>query len=245
MSNFKIIPVLDILNSTAVHAVKGERSRYKCLKSNLFDSSNPIKIIKELKQKFGFLEFYIADLDAIMKRKPNLELINEILKIPNIKIIIDPGIVNIKDIYLYSKYPLEKLILGLETIESIETILEGLKIIGSSKIIVSIDMYKEEIRTKINSLHNQDTLTVINLIKELGVSTIILLDLFKVGQKLGGISPLYLQIRNLFDGKIIVGGGIKNLKDIKKYQSENFNGVLIGTTIYDGTIKVRDLKSFY
>ena len=35
MNNFKIIPVIDILNSKAVHAKKGERTKYKTLKSNL------------------------------------------------------------------------------------------------------------------------------------------------------------------------------------------------------------------
>ena len=32
MKKFKIIPVIDILNSEVVHAVKGEREKYKPLK---------------------------------------------------------------------------------------------------------------------------------------------------------------------------------------------------------------------
>jgi len=245
MSNFKIIPVLDILNSTVVHAVRGERKKYKPLRTNLFDSCDPLKILEEFKHKYDFSEFYIADLDAIMKKQPNLELLAKILKIPNIKIIIDPGIKSSEDIYLFSKYSVEKLILGLETIESIDIILKCLEIIGYPKTIISVDMYKEKIRTKIRLFHTQATLNVINLIKKLGISTIILLDLFKVGQKLGGIPPLYLQIRKFFDGQIFVGGGIKDLNDIKKYQSENFDGVLLGTALYDETIKIKELKTFY
>jgi len=80
MPNFKIIPVIDILNSKAVHAIKGERAKYKPLESKLIKSSDPIEIIKVLKQEFNFREFYIADLDAIIKNRPNLEL-----KIANIE----------------------------------------------------------------------------------------------------------------------------------------------------------------
>jgi phosphoribosylformimino-5-aminoimidazole carboxamide ribotide isomerase len=243
MHNFKIIPVLDILNSIIVHAVKGERNEYKPLKTYLFDTNDPIKVLKEFRQKYGFTEFYIADLDAIMKKQPNLKLLSEIIEISNIQIILDPGIVSIGDLYLYSKYSIEKIILGLETVESVDIILECLKINSRSKTIVSIDMYKEKIRTNIKEFQNQHPLKVVKVINNLGVNSIILLDLFKVGQKLGGISPLYHQIKKQFKGEILVGGGIKDLNDLKKYKSENFNGVLVGTAIYDGTIKIKDLKS--
>ena len=69
MKNFNVIPVLDILNSEAVHAVKGERNKYKPLKSKLFNSSDPLEILKILSYNFQFTEIYIADLDAIIKKK--------------------------------------------------------------------------------------------------------------------------------------------------------------------------------
>ena len=101
MSSFRIIPVIDILDSKAVHAIKGERAKYKPLKSNLINSSDPIEIIKVLKQKFNFREFYIADLDAIIKYSPNLEILSTILKIPEIDVILDPGIKDKEDLLKY------------------------------------------------------------------------------------------------------------------------------------------------
>ena len=50
MKSFKIIPVIDILNSTAVHAKKGERTKYKPIQSTLFQSSNPVEIIRKIKK---------------------------------------------------------------------------------------------------------------------------------------------------------------------------------------------------
>ena len=104
MKNFKIIPVIDILNSKTVHAKKGERTKYKPLKSYLFQSSNPVEIIRILKKKYNFELFYIADLDSIIKKAPNFQILKEILKISNIEFILDPGIVDLEDISNFLRF---------------------------------------------------------------------------------------------------------------------------------------------
>ena len=244
MSSFKIIPVIDILDSKAVHAIKGERAKYKPLKSKLINSSDPIEIIKVLKQKFNFREFYIADLDAIIKYSPNLEILSTILKIPEIDVIIDPGIKDKEDLLKYSKYKIKKLILGLETINGYNVINEGLRILGKYKLIVSLDMFKGKIISKIKDLRNQNPINVVNKLKRFGVKELILLDLFRVGQKIGGIPPVYLKILKNFKGAVLVGGGIKDLVDLTRYYNNKFSGVLIATALYDGSIKIDKLKVF-
>ena len=242
MKKFKVIPVIDVLNSEAVHAIKGEREKYKPLKSVLIKSSNPVEIIKKIKNETIIHEVYIADLDAIIRRKPNFTLITKILKIPEIKVMIDPGIILAKNISEYSKFSLDSLILGLETLENLEVISECLKIMGGHKTIVSIDMYNSVIQTNVKEILNQNPIEIIKKIEELGVKKIILLDLFKVGQKIGGIPPLYLKIRDIYNGKIFVGGGIKDIRDIELYKQYDFSGVLIGTALHDGTIEIEKLR---
>lgn len=244
MLSFKIIPVIDLLRSEAVHALKGERVKYQPLKSKLFNSSNPIKIIEVLRRKFNFQEFYIADLDAIVYKNPNIKLLSKMLEIPHIKIMLDPGIKNKEDLFLYSNLKMNKLILGLETIQNYSVIKESLNLLGSNKTIVSIDMYDGKIISNILSLKNQNPIKIIDVIEHIGVKVVILLDLFRVGQKLGGIPPLYLEIRDRFKGDILVGGGIKNLEDIKKYREEKFSGILIATALYDGSLNFEDFKDF-
>ncbi len=242
MKKFKIIPVIDILNSEAVHAIKGEREKYKPLKSVLIKSSDPIKIIKKIKHESSINEVYIADLDAILRLEPNYSLLTKILKIHEIKVMIDPGIILKKNILEYSNYGLDSLILGLETVKNLEVISKCLKIMGSHKTIVSIDMYKKVIQTNVKEIKNQHPIEVIKKIEELGVKKIILLDLYNVGQKIGGIPPLYLEIRKQFNGQILVGGGIKDIRDIELYKHHGFSGVLIGTALHDGTIEIEKLR---
>jgi len=242
MKKFRIIPVIDILNSEAVHAVKGERKNYKPLKSVLINSSDPLAIIKKINHKYLIKEVYIADLDAILRRKPNFSLLIKILKLPEIKIMIDPGIISTKNILEYSIYGLDSLILGLETIKNLGVISDCLEIIGPQKTIVSIDMYKEVIQTNVKEIKKQHPIEIIKKVDELGVKKIILLDLYKIGQKIGGIPPLYQEVREKFNGQIIVGGGIRDVRDIELYKQENFSGVLIGTALYDGTIEIEKLR---
>ena len=244
MNKFRIIPVIDILNSQAVHAIKGEREKYKPLKSVLINDSNPTQIASKLKNKYLFNEFYIADLDAILQRKPNITILSKILDIPGVEIMIDPGIKTKKNIENYFRLNLKSLILGLETLRDLKVITSCLKLFDTNNIVVSIDMYNEVIQTNIEEFRNQDILEIVRKIEDLGVVNIILLDLFKVGQKMGGISALYLKIREQFNGEILVGGGIKDIQDIKEYKSNNFSGVLIGTALHDGSIKIEELRNF-
>ena len=244
MNKFRIIPVIDILNSQAVHAIKGEREKYKPLKSVLINDSNPIRIALKLKNKYLFNEFYIADLDAILQKKPNIAIISKILDIPGVEIMIDPGIKTKKNVEKYFKLNIKSLILGLETLRDLKVIRGCLNLFDTNNIVVSVDMYNEVIQTNIREFKNQDILEVVSKIEDLGIVNIILLDLFKVGQKMGGISALYLKIREQFNGEILIGGGTKDLQDIKDYKSNNFSGVLIGTALHDGSIKIEELRNF-
>jgi phosphoribosylformimino-5-aminoimidazole carboxamide ribotide isomerase len=244
MSKFRIIPVLDILNSTAVHAIKGERNKYKPLKSKILNTSDPLEIVNIIKHKFYFDEVYIADLDAIIKRKQNHVLLSEILKTYDLKVMLDPGIIHKTDILTYSKYNLSKLILGLETIKNFEVIKEGLYIMGQKRLSVSIDMYQGSIISNLKELDNQSPLDVVRILKNLGITEIILLDLFRVGQKIGGIPPLFIKFRDQFEGNILIGGGVKELKDLEMMYNKNFSGVLIATALYDGSLDIDALKNF-
>jgi phosphoribosylformimino-5-aminoimidazole carboxamide ribotide isomerase len=242
MSKFKIIPVIDILNSEAVHAIKGERKSYKPLSSKLFKNSNPFDILKVLAVNYKFRDFYIADLDAIINDTPNNHLLNTILKMLDIDIMIDLGIINIKDILRFSKIGFNKLIIGLETVSSLEVIKEAVNIMGKNKLVLSIDMYKEKVLSNVKRIKDKSPIEIVKIVEDIGVNEIILLDLFRVGQKIGGIPSQYLKIQESFNGNILVGGGIKDYKDLINYKEYNFAGVLIATALYDGTISIEEVK---
>ena len=69
-SHFRVIPVLDVKNGQAVHAVGGIRSHYRPLQSLLHPSCEPLELARAYRDLLGLRELYLADLDAISGNDP-------------------------------------------------------------------------------------------------------------------------------------------------------------------------------
>ena len=68
----RIIPVLDLKGGEVVRAEKGRRDLYRPIVTPLCDGSDPVAVAEGLRTLFPFPVFYIADLDAIEGRAPNI-----------------------------------------------------------------------------------------------------------------------------------------------------------------------------
>jgi phosphoribosylformimino-5-aminoimidazole carboxamide ribotide isomerase len=64
----QVIPVVDLLDGHAVRAVRGERSRYRPIRSSLCATSDPVEIARALVAATGARILYVADLGAILSR---------------------------------------------------------------------------------------------------------------------------------------------------------------------------------
>ena len=61
----RVIPVIDLKGGLAVHAVRGDRERYRPLRSRIAEGSDPVDLTHAVRERFGLDELYVADLDAI------------------------------------------------------------------------------------------------------------------------------------------------------------------------------------
>ena len=106
---FRIIFVLDVHKGTAVHAIRGERSKYQPVTgSKVCNSSAPLEIIQVLSPR----EVYIADLDRLQHQGDNFELIEKISG--KTRTMADIGAENMNDIEKCAKIS-DTVILGTET----------------------------------------------------------------------------------------------------------------------------------
>ncbi|MFO8019486.1 MAG: HisA/HisF-related TIM barrel protein [Promethearchaeia archaeon] len=246
MSNFQLIPVMDLLNNKVVHAIRGERKNYKPLDKE-FPSypSNPLELIKKVILKFKITSFYVADLNLIQHnqdKSPNFGFLRKLSSLSEIDILIDLGIRKQKNLLPYVDLNFSKYILGLETLSTLDTLRTCLKQYSPEKIILSLDLYKGNLITNISDMKENSLQQNLKIFENLGVRNLILLDLYRVGSKEGGIPPLYLKILDQAEGEVFVGGGIKNIEDVVRYKKEGFSGVLVGTSLYDGTISGNDIE---
>lgn len=245
MNNFRIIPVLDILNGVAVHAIKGFREAYKPIKSIVTKSSNFLEVIDSY-NSYGFEELYIADLDSIINHNYQVERLKSILCNSKLKIMIDAGIQNQNDLKVIKDIGFQKIILGLETIESIETIRECTEIIGRDSIIISVDMKNKQLMTNNTTISKLGIMGFIDELSRMNINQIILLDIAKVGSKSGCYEEVYGEIRRNYPNfSILIGGGARNINDLIYLKEKRMDGVLIASALHDGSISKDELKTLF
>lgn len=64
----KIIPVIDLMDGLAVHAVRGRRESYRPLCTPLCQDPDPFAVVASYLRLHPFDTFYVADLDALTGR---------------------------------------------------------------------------------------------------------------------------------------------------------------------------------
>jgi len=230
---FRIIFVMDILNGSVVHAVKGERSKYKPIHSSMIcDSSDPFQVISAVKPR----EIYIADLDHIQGIGDNFEIIKKISG--KTKNMVDIGVKNMEDVQKCADIA-ETVIIGTETASF--DILEKAALQFPGRINVSIDMKNGYVLTKDTTLKVRPE-DIIRRLNEIEIQEIIMLDLGKVGTSYG-IDEIFLtKIADLSHHTILVGGGIKNLEDIETVRRLGINGALAATALHNGNIPISFIR---
>ncbi|ENN96089.1 hisA/hisF family protein [Methanocaldococcus villosus KIN24-T80] len=216
----EVIPVIDIKDGKAVSGKSGKRDDYKPLKSIFCPIPNPIKISEALSEYFN--RIYIADLNAIMGRGNNFDIIKDI----KMKKIVDFGIRRREDFNICKKFLKEndKIILATETLKDLSLLKEN--------VFVSLDF-------KDNKLLNYDLDFIISLINE--KTPLIILDISSVGTKRGINKELINMVMRKVNNPIYVGGGVRNKEDLKVCVDLGIDGVLVGTALHSGELKLDEL----
>ncbi len=224
---FRIIFVADLLDGLVVHGVKGERGRYRPIHhfSKIVDTSDPNEIISKIRPK----EVYIADLNRLMNSGgSNKELIKSISA--SCKIMLDYGVKSMKDVEVASKIA-SNVILGTETAS-----LDLIERASAFDISVSVDI-KEGSVVSCDGHIKPDPIDLIKKLNDYDLQNLIILNMGAVGTKVGIDREFLLNVSKISKHKLILGGGIKNLEDIRILKEIGFDGALVATAIHDGSIQ--------
>lgn len=91
----QIIPVVDVLHGCAVRGVRGERSRYQPVESQLCGGSDPVDVARALLDYCAASVLYVADLDGIMRGAPQIDTLMRLIRaLPGIELWLDAGFTN-------------------------------------------------------------------------------------------------------------------------------------------------------
>jgi phosphoribosylformimino-5-aminoimidazole carboxamide ribotide isomerase len=237
----KIIPVVDVLKGIVVHAVRGKRKEYQPLKSVLCASTDPVEVAVALRA-FGFNELYVADLDAITGRYPNLSLLRRIETETGFKLMVDAGITTLKAAEEMIDSGVSKFIIGTETMLHTNFVADAITSFGSKKVMVSLDLMGNRVLNRFKSDTPAEPMKLLREFQNIGVSQIIVLDLAKVGSGEGVNKPFLKDVLAKIEAKVYVGGGVQDVKDLLELKDLGVYGVLVATALHLGKISPEELK---
>jgi len=230
----QIIPVIDLYKGVVVHAIEGNRNKYKAISSTLCLSSDPIDVITSLLTIFNFKSIYIADLDALEKQGEHTSTIETICNhFPDLVIWLDTGHTLLKHYLESSKYPNLRLILSSESLPSVNAFSSLKQQHVKHNFILSLDFKDDQLLGCPDILQNI----------QLWPNDVIVLNLNSVGSKRGVQFPGPLNQTVLTSRfNIYYGGGIRDLNDLKELQYLGCAGSLVSTALHNMKITAEDIK---
>jgi phosphoribosylformimino-5-aminoimidazole carboxamide ribotide isomerase len=236
----RLIPVLDVLNGQVVRAVSGRRSEYRPVVSKLTTSTDPVEVAKALLAMTGAGELYVADLNAITGMPIVSKGARGVLENCSVPTWLDAGIGR-TDILVFPDAPHLRPVVGFETCRVPEILLETLIEPLRRPVAFSIDLRDGRLLGNWRGWglkNDRDVMSLARRAVTMGVHTLIVLDLARVGTGTGcGTEDLLRQIRAEFPGvDLLAGGGVRTWEDVERLGAAGATGVLVASALHDGVL---------
>ena len=235
----EIIPAIDIIEGKCVRLTQGDYNQKKIYKEN------PLEVAKEFEDA-GLTRLHLVDLDGAKEGKVRNWKVLELLA-GKTSMVIDfgGGIKTEKDLQIIFECGAALATIGSMAVKDENTFIEWLKKYGADKFLLGADVKDEKI-----AVHGwQETTEIwiydfIQKYSEQNVRQVFCTDVAKDGALEGPSTELYKNIIQKFpELHFIASGGVSNINDVYKLEEINCNGVIIGKAIYEGRIKLSELKN--
>lgn len=236
----QIIPAIDIIEGKCVRLTQGDYAQKKVY------NENPLEVAKQFEDA-GIIRLHLVDLDgAKVGRVVNWKLLESIAS--KTKLIIDfgGGIKAQKDIEIVFNSGGAIATAGSIAVKEPITFYQWLKKYGGEKILLGADVKGENI--SIHGWTEQTEINIFDFLKqniEEGLQQAFCTDISKDGLLQGPAIDLYKKIIEKFPSLFfIASGGVSSMKDLEQLKEIGCKGVIIGKAIYEGRIKISDLRLF-
>ena len=239
----RIIPVLDLAGGRAVHARGGQRAGYLPVRSVLAPDAPgaALPLARSFRTRLGAQECYVADLDAIEGRAPQLELLTRLadpVEGFGRGLMVDAGSSDVAAVRSVLRTGAGAVVVGLETLGPGAELTRIVQAAGPDRIGFSLDLRDGQPVLRPGSPFVGAPLTeIVEVAERAGMKRIIVLDLVRVGSRSGLDLGLIRALRRGFPSiRLLVGGGIRGVEDLRGLQASGCEAALVGTALHDGTL---------
>ena len=237
----QIIPAIDLKDNKCVRLSKGKDE------TSIVFNKEPEKQAAYF-EEIGCKKIHIVDLDAAFGRPNiNIDTIKKIRKSVSIPIQLGGGIRSKSEVNKYFNLGIDNLIIGSMSVKE-PYLVKLLSDIYESKIYVSLDIKEDNVMVKgWNEKSNLKIQDVLELYNETKIKGYIVTDIQNDGM-MGGLNISFvnntittIEEINKMNKKIIIAGGLTNyedLKNLKKLNLKNVEGIISGKSYYVGNINL-------
>ncbi len=234
----EIIPAIDLIDGKCVRLSQGDFSQKKIY------NENPLEVAKELEQ-FSIKRLHLVDLDGAKNGKvTNLKILEMIAENTDLSIDFGGGIKTDEDIQSVFEAGADFASIGSIAVKDPSKFFSWLTKYGSEKILLGADVRDKKLA--INGWLTDTEFEIIPFLKEYfenGVNQVFCTDISKDGLLEGSSNDLYQEIlTDLPKLRLIASGGVSKIEDVYELDKIGCSGVIIGKAIYEGKIKLADLR---
>ncbi len=219
------------MDGVVVHAQRGQRERYRPLRSRLCPSSRPEDVARALTALHPFHALYAADLDAILGRGSHWATLEALgRELAPVELWVDAGV---RDLAQWRRLAASGLtpVVGSETLPDLR-LLEALA--GEPHpFVLSLDFRRERFWGPAELLQRP----------QLWPPRVIVLNLDRVGARRGPDLALAETLAARAPGaRIYCGGGVRGKRDLEALGARGF-GALLASALHDGSLTREDLEA--
>jgi len=229
-----IIPAIDLRDGKCVRLIQGQYNR------QINYQDDPVKQAREFSSS-GAKWLHIVDLDGAKLGRPvNTDAISAIAALGLFKIEVGGGLRDEDAIKQLFDIGVERVIIGTKAVSDFEWFSRMAEKF-SGKIVLGLDARGSKVAT--HGWTQDSTHHLLEFAAEaakLPLAAIIYTDITKDGMMTGPNLKRTKELIETVDMPIVASGGVKELSDIKKLTELGAEAVIIGRSLYEGTLKLSD-----
>ena len=236
----RVIPVIDLKGGVAVHGVRGDRERYRPLRSRIAAGSDPLQLAGAVRERFGLDELYVADLDAIGGGPGSPAVVAALARVA--RVMVDAGAATAPAVARLLELGVAEVVIGTESLPGAEAFQKLRAELPDAPLVLSLDLRGGRLLSPDPAL---DGLAAADALARLeGAKEAILLDLMRVGSGAGPDVTLMGELHARFpDTELLAGGGVRDAADLRALAGAGASGALVATALHGGAIGTGDLRA--
>lgn len=226
----EIIPVIDLMDGLAVHAIRGQRERYRPLRSPLCRGAEPKAVLEGLLGLHAFGTVYLADLDALMGKPRQSAVIAELIgAFPGVRFWIDGGLPEPGVSWPEGR---ATAVVGSESLRGEVSTLPDAR---TTPFILSLDFQGGALLGPSELLDRPG----------LWPERIILMSLARVGSAEGPDCARLAEFMGRYPGwRFVAAGGVRDAEDLAELEALGVTQVLMASALHSGGVDGRVLERF-